>query len=93
MKTIHKYNLGRGETGRKTISTPKGAVLMSVQNQDEQPTAWFLVDLDKTGLETHVFDLCVTGQEFHYNYAPQQIHTMQFAGGKYVLHSLYLGVT
>lgn len=91
MKTIHKYPLN-GEPGRKTIAVQSGAVLMSVQNQFEQPTAWFLVDLDKTGFETHVFDLVTTGQEFPYNYAPQQMHTMQFAGGTYVLHSLYLGV-
>jgi hypothetical protein len=86
MRLIHKYELPR-ESG--SIVIPAGATLLSVQQQDEKPQMWALVD-PAARLVNRVIRCIGTGLD-----APEvaaaappgeYIGTVQFHWGRLVLH-------
>ena len=60
MKTIWKFPLKDGDVQR--IEMPKGAQILTVQRQYEQPCVWAIVDVDDGSLtEMRVFEVHGTG--------------------------------
>jgi hypothetical protein len=78
-KVIYKYVIG----GPKVIM-PKGAKVLSVQNQGDEITLWALVDPDEAFAESRFFAIVGTGQNFPYAANMQFIGTVQV--GSYVFH-------
>ena len=86
MRLIHKYELPL-ESG--SIVIPAGATLLSVQQQDEKPRVWVVVDPTArlvnrtirclgTGLDATATEAAVPPGEY--------IGTVQFHWGRLVLH-------
>lgn len=85
VKTIWKYQL---ESGDKTIlSLPKGAEILSFQNQFEEPCFWALVD-PNAEKEARTFEVHGTGHDIHYDMGMDRkyLGTCQILDGRLVLH-------
>jgi hypothetical protein len=68
---------------------PRGAIPLSVGNQDEMLTVWALVDPKRDSV-THEFRVAGTG---HSGLSPKRVFlgTAQFRGGALVLHVFDVG--
>lgn len=60
MRTIWKFRI---EPGRGTVEMPKGAVVVSVQSQDNRPAIWALCDA-AAPKESRTFRVFATGEPF-----------------------------
>ncbi len=84
MKIIYKYPIG--PEGECTVMMPRGAKVLSYQNQEETACIWALVDPDEP-TQPKRFYLVGTGYEMQYNpSALRFIGTALFQGGIYVNH-------
>ena len=64
---------------------PKGAKILGVQVQFNEPKMWALVD-DQQPLEERRFYTIGTGHDFDYQDGDQHIGTFQLHGGSIVFH-------
>ena len=60
MKVVHKYQL-RLVGGPQVVQMPADAHIVHVHEQDERPTLWAYVDIDRLPV-TRVFSIFATGQ-------------------------------
>ena len=81
MKTILKYTL---TNGRNSFSMPKGAVVLSVQEQNNMACLWALVEMSGE-IEIRTFETVGTGWEMD-NRDRKYLGTLQLAGGTFVWH-------
>jgi hypothetical protein len=87
MKTlrIFKYPIERPEQGL-FIRMPKGAVILTVQTQNETPCIWALVD-ESAEHEMREFRMYGTGHEIKEDIEKlQYVGTFQLRGGSLVFH-------
>jgi hypothetical protein len=83
---IYKYLLPPpDETGEFSLQLPRGARVLSVQVQVEQPVLWALVDLDERMLAPREFYVVYTGRVLPPGDL-EYIGTFQMYGGHIVLH-------
>jgi hypothetical protein len=86
---IHKYDLSFKDTQR--VMMPRGAVVLSVQNQYGNLTLWARVDTQEEHVE-HGFLVLCTGQPMP---EPEElgrfVGTVQFHGGGFIVHVFDLG--
>ena len=68
MNTIWKYELGIDEK----ITTPRGAVLLTVAAQGTGIFAWFEVETDNPVDDDHVFEVFGTGHEIPADPVPRR---------------------
>lgn len=62
-KVIWKYQLNIGETA---LSIPKNGAIIYLNNQNEIPCLWILVDPEEE-LVTRTFKIVATGEDIDYN--------------------------
>lgn len=69
------------------IEMPRGAEILSMHTQDEQPCIWALVNPDAK-IETRRFEVYGTGHDIHYDMGVERnfIGTCLIHGGLLVLH-------
>lgn len=77
MKTVYKYAVGSQQM-------PKGAEVLCVQMQGDQPQIWALVDPEETELESRHFIVFGTGHPIQGDYT--YIGTYQVLGGAFIGH-------
>jgi hypothetical protein len=82
MKTIHKYSLEISDT--VALDLPKGAKVLSVQNQNNIPCLWALVDPAKPKEKRH-FRILGTGQPVG-GTAGTFLGTVLLNNGHFVIH-------
>jgi hypothetical protein len=81
MKTIHKYPLEVAD--EQDVTMPVGAVILTVQVQNNQPCLWALVEPDNpTQIRTILMHGTGNPGECFWRY----IATIQLHGGKLVFH-------
>ncbi len=83
MKTIHKYSFQ--PSVEFFLRLPKGAEVLCVQVQRDQPCIWALVDLDAELLPT-LFSVRGAGHDGGGLTADQYVGTFQLNDGELVLH-------
>ena len=83
MRTIHKVPLYVKD--EQTHTLPKGAKLLAVQVQREQPCLWFECDTNKS-MVPRVIKTFGTGKELPKNEALRYIGTYQLQDGALVYH-------
>jgi hypothetical protein len=76
MKTIWKYDL-TPIANRFELLMPVGAIILTLQLQDEKPVLWALVD-SEAKKERREFRLLMTGQPFELQGNYRYIGTYQF---------------
>jgi len=81
MKAVWKYALNPVTQ----VEVPEGAIVLSVQVQDNQPQIWMLVDPGKAA-ETRVFKSFGTGHEFD-DAGLVYVGTFQINNGALVFHA------
>lgn len=81
MVTIHKYPL---EPGQSSILAPKGARMLSVAAQGDQPCVWALVDTDQP-IERREITFIGTGWDMQES-PGRFVGTCTTYGGKFVWH-------
>jgi hypothetical protein len=86
MKTVWKYSIELRDV--IVLELPKGAEVLSVQEQFDHPEMWVMVDTlaDK---EKRYFECYGTGHEMRIltpGYTRKLINTFQMSGGNYVFH-------
>jgi hypothetical protein len=87
MRKVYKYPLET--TDEQTLTMPKGAKVLTVQNQGEQACIWAVVDLDAPVNERRTFFTYGTGypmQEPDVVSEEKYIGTYQLMGGGLVFH-------
>ena len=82
MKAIYKYPILVQDY--QTITMPKGATILSVQNQNGYLQMWAIVDIDCQEIETRIFRMIGTGNPFIDTDMTMYIDTVQHDG--YVWH-------
>jgi hypothetical protein len=87
MKTIWKWTL-QPET---TIAVPRGAEILTVQAQHNEPQIWMLVD-PNAETEERTFQIHGTGHDIP-DAPGKYIGTFQLRGGALVLHAFETGTT
>lgn len=91
-KQIWKYELNTHS--QQTIKMPKGAEILTVQNQIGIPCIWALVD-PKAEMEDIIIETSGTGQAIGYDMGTSRkyIGTYQMAGGNLIFHVFqYTGI-
>jgi hypothetical protein len=83
MKTIHKYPVSGADIFQ--IMMPKGAQILTVQQQLLDPQIWALVDTDMPA-EVRYFRLAGMGHRLEENAQFDYIGTFQVHGGNLVFH-------
>lgn len=83
MKTIWKYTFSLHGLQQR-IPMPTGANIISVQVQDDLPTAWAIVD-DEQPMVDRVFESYMTGAKVE-SPGRSYVGTWVLRGGSYVLH-------
>ena len=82
MKVIHKYGLA--SSGRWDMSLPKGAKVLAVASQRNEPQLWALIDPSKDD-ECRQFMVVPTGRSFDAERVVY-IGTIQLDDGQFVGH-------
>ncbi len=85
MKTIHKFRVQEDEQGRFGLRLPRGATVLTVQEQYGKAQLWALIDTDEECLEDRTFCIHPTGHEVPEN-PGEYIGTFQMLGGMLVFH-------
>jgi len=87
MKKIFKYQAGK-TTGEIIIKVPLGSVFLSVDNQGETITFWFIVDDGIEVIEQKRFLSLMTGQEVDFRKydSTNFLKTLLLDSGAFVLH-------
>ncbi len=80
-KVIYKYRIHPGIT---ILQIPAGGQVLSVQEQNEEPHIWVLVDPNERKTDRK-FQIFGTGQQF-YAADKKYIGTFQLMGGESVFH-------
>lgn len=84
MKTIYKYPLKVDDF--QIVTMPRGAEILTVQAQREQPCIWALVDTDNDSEERHI-RMAGTGRSINSrDKLLRYIGTFQLAGGNLIFH-------
>ena len=85
-KRIYKYPLNA--IGSQQVMIPKGAEILTIQNQAEIACLWALVDTDQAP-ELRTIEIFGTGQKVPMvaAYERKYISTFQIDGGKFVFHA------
>lgn len=83
MKAIYKFHLGNDFDIK--IEMPKGAKILSVQEQFREGVLWAIVD-PEAEVEPRTFKSVLTGHEFDTNGKEIYIGTYQIDFGNYVVH-------
>jgi len=82
MKTIWKYSVG--EQTKFTLNLPRGAQVLSVQEQREEAQLWALVDPDE---QRELRTFCIFGTGWDIDDAGlAYLGTFQVHGGTFVFH-------
>ena len=82
-KKIFKYSLT--VNSHHSIAMPVGAVILSVQTQNEIPCIW--AEVDPEALKVHrCFIVYGTGQDLNTEFPEKYIGTFQVLGGELVFH-------
>jgi hypothetical protein len=83
-KQIWKYTI---EPNEIMLEMPKDAQILTVQNQNEEPCIWALVNPENEKESRH-FELYGTGHDIHYDMGIERkyINTFQLMGGAFVYH-------
>lgn len=88
METIWKFEIAE-ITDRFTLEMPVGAVVLTVQTQNETPCLWATVDSEREK-EKRYFEIVGTGNPFPQEKDEQinrkYIGTFQLFGGRIVFH-------
>ncbi len=86
VKSIFKFNLET--TDSQTVLMPKGAEILTIQNQHEDAELWALVD-PNAPLEERIIEIFGTGHTVHCDMGVERkyIATYQLSGGNYVFHA------
>lgn len=82
-KTIWKFRLNISD---QMILMPKGAEILCLQTQHEQPYLWVLVDPKEKTDEGRFFMTQATGEAFDSQIDRKYIGTYQLSGGTLVFH-------
>lgn len=83
MKTIHKYNVSPWQH-EQSVLMPKGAKIISVQEQYNNVVLWALVETENLH-ESRTIIVNTTGSEFHPE-SNKFIGTVQLNDGSFVSH-------
>ena len=83
MKTIWKYQLET--TDYQKVEMPKGAEILTVQEQYSKPTLWVLVDDEIEEVEQRVINIYGTGDNMKPT-SRKYIGTYQLMEGRLVFH-------
>jgi hypothetical protein len=90
-RIVYKYQLEL-PYGQHRIYMPEGAVILSVQVQDDKPCIWALVD-PEAALEIKTIELITTGLTIHdadkYLEEFKYIGTCQLSTGNFVVHLFF----
>lgn len=83
-KQIWKFEI---KPNQDIIEMPKGAKILTVQNQNGNACIWALVDPENEKEKRH-FEVFGTGHNIHYNAATERkyINTFQLEDGRLVFH-------
>ena len=86
VKSIFKFNLET--TDSQTVLMPKGAEILTIQNQHEDAELWALVD-SNAPLEERIIEIFGTGHPVHCDMGVERkyIATYQLSGGNYIFHA------
>ena len=86
VKSIFKFNLET--TDSQTVIMPKGAEILTIQNQHEDAELWALVD-SNAPLEERIIEIFGTGHPVHCDMGVERkyIATYQLSGGNYIFHA------
>ena len=86
VKSIFKFNLET--TDSQTVLMPKGAEILTIQNQHEDAELWALVD-PNAPLEERIIEIFGTGHPVHCDMGVERkyIATYQLSGGNYIFHA------
>lgn len=87
MRTIYKYAI---QPGQFDIHLPKGAKILTVQTQHNQPQMWVMLDTDNNP-ERRTFVTFPTGGEVPTDTHLGYIGTFQLAGGHLIFHLFEVG--
>lgn len=87
--SIYKYEISLSDS-ITTIDVPKGARILSFQNQKETACVWMLVNVHAPK-ERRKFVIFGTGQPFEGLDEFTYVGTAQFRGGSLVFHCFELG--
>jgi hypothetical protein len=90
MKTIYKYAIKVDDT--QTIRMPKGAQILSVQCQEEQPCIWAVIDTECSN-GYRQFGLVGTGHPCERLEGGKYVGTFQLRQGALVFHLFDFGYT
>ena len=83
MQVIWKQKLECAE--KQTVELPKGAKVLCVQAQNDEPCIWFLVSDPGNGMETRTFAIHGTGHQRDV-ISGQYVGTFQLHAGTLVFH-------
>lgn len=72
--------------GDWTLTLPKGARVLSVQNQRGRLALWFEFAPGEKGKTTRAFRVVVTGERFELPDGSAFLGTVQFYDGDYIVH-------
>lgn len=93
MKRIFKYPLEIKD--RQEIKLPIGFEILCVQNQQEMPYVWYLVDSHEDNTEACTIEIFGTGHEIYEDMGTERkyISTFQMRSGSLVFHAFhYTGI-
>lgn len=82
-KVIYKYRLNCYPTQQYL---PVGAKFLCIQNQNETPQMWFIVDPKEQETEQRNFVTRPTGAMFYTNQSTDYLGTFQLDNGRLVFH-------
>ena len=84
MKTIYKYTIPVEDNF--SLELPKGAEILTVQEQHGSPQIWALVNPDTSFTETRNFRLAGTGHLIEEKEGLEYIGTFQLSDGAFIGH-------
>lgn len=86
MKQILKYQFEQGQ-GIRSIVMPKGAVILTVGHQGDQPVVWVIADASQELVDRRLFS-AYTGKE-----PPDGLYvgTVMLMGNTFIMHMFDLG--
>lgn len=84
MKTIFKYHLQT--TDYQKIEMLNGAEILCVQNQQETPCIWAIVDKSQTSTQSRTIEIVGTGHPIDESLQRKYIGSYQLQGGIFVFH-------
>lgn len=83
MNTVWKFTMGEWQTGMLTLTMPTGAIILSLQMQDNEPVMWAYVNPEETPERRH-FMIVGTGHKFGGPGVGDYVGTFQW--GQFVGH-------